>query len=44
MKAIGEDGFIGIFTGGVTATAGGITAAIFFGYLMAVIFTPKAKP
>ncbi|MBP3906818.1 MAG: stage V sporulation protein AE [Peptostreptococcaceae bacterium] len=44
IKAIGEDGFIGIFTGGVTATAGGITAAIFFGYLMAVIFTPKAKP
>lgn len=44
IKAIEQDGFIGIFTGGVTATAGGITAAIFFGYIMAVIFTPKAKP
>ena len=44
IKAIEQDGFIGIFTGGITATAGGITAAIFFGYIMAVIFTPKAKP
>ncbi|MGL5346333.1 MAG: stage V sporulation protein AE [Peptostreptococcaceae bacterium] len=43
-KAIESDGFIGIFTGGITGTAGGIAAAIFFGYLMAVIFTPKAKP
>ncbi|MGL5692609.1 MAG: stage V sporulation protein AE [Peptostreptococcaceae bacterium] len=44
MKAVGEDGFIGIFTGGTTATAGGIAAAIFFGYSMAVIFNPKSKP
>ena len=44
IKAIEKDGFMGIFTGGITGTAGGITAAIFFGYLMAVIFTPKAKP
>ena len=44
IKAIEQDGFMGVFTGGVTATAGGIAAAIFFGYLMAVIFTPKAKP
>jgi stage V sporulation protein AE len=44
IKAIEQDGFIGIFTGGITATAGGITAAIFFGYIMAVVFTPKAKP
>ncbi len=43
-KAVTEDGFIGIFTGGTMATAGGIAAAIFFGYTMAVIFTPKAKP
>ena len=42
--AIKSDGFIGIFTGGITGTAGGIAAAIFFGYMMAVIFTPKAKP
>lgn len=42
--AVQKDGFIGIFTGGITATAGGIAAAIFFGYIMAVIFTPKPKP
>jgi len=42
--AIAEDGFLGVFTGGATACAGGIAAAIFFGYIMAVIFTPKAKP
>ncbi|GAA0106014.1 stage V sporulation protein AE [Paraclostridium sordellii] len=44
VKAVEQDGFIGIFTGGITATAGGIAAAIFFGYIMAVVFTPKAKP
>ncbi|MEG0180724.1 MAG: stage V sporulation protein AE [Paraclostridium sp.] len=44
IKAIEQDGFIGIFTGGITATAGGITAAIFFGYIMAVVFNPKTKP
>ncbi len=44
VKAIAKDGFMGIFTGGITATAGGITVAIFFGYLMAVIFNPKTKP
>lgn len=42
--AIESDGLIGVFTGGTIATAGGIAAAIFFGYMMAVIFTPKAKP
>ncbi len=44
IKGIEKDGFIGIFTGGITATAGGVAAAIFFGYVMAVVFTPKAKP
>ncbi len=43
-KAIVEDGFLGIFTGGIISTAGGIAAAIFFGYMMSVVFTPKAKP
>ena len=42
--AIVKDGFLGVFTGGATAAAGGIASAIFFGYIMAVIFTPKAKP
>ncbi len=38
-----ENGFIGAFTGGIKATAGGVAAAILFGYLNAVIFTPKTK-
>lgn len=42
-KAVNEMGFIGAFTGGVTAAAGGITAAIFFGLLVALIFKPKSK-
>lgn len=44
IKAIETDGFLGIFLGGTTATAGGIAGAIFFGYAMSVIFNPKAKP
>lgn len=44
MKAIETDGFLGVLTGGVTATAGGIAAAVFFGYIISVIFNPKAKP
>ncbi len=43
IKAVKEDGILGAFTGGLTATAGGISAAIIFGYLMAVIFNPKTK-
>ncbi|MEG0398566.1 MAG: stage V sporulation protein AE [Cetobacterium sp.] len=43
IKAVNETGLIGAFTGGITGTAGGITAAIVFGYLMAVIFNPKTK-
>ena len=39
-----KDGLLGVFTGGTIAAAGGIAAAIFFGYIMAVLFTPKAKP
>ena len=34
---------VGAFTGGVTAAAGGIAAAVFFGYLAAVLFKPKMK-
>ena len=44
MKAIESDGFLGIFSGGTIAASAGIAGAIFFGYVMAVIFTPKAKP
>ncbi len=43
MKGISEKGIIGIFTGGTAAAAGGIAASVFFGFLMAVIFTPKQK-
>ena len=42
-KAVLEDGWLGAFTGGITATAGGITAAIFFGLLVAFLFKPKPK-
>ncbi len=44
MKGVDEHGILGAFTGGISSTAGGITAAIVFGYLMAVLFTPKTKP
>ena len=43
IKAVEEKGLIGAFTGGITGTAAGITAAIFFGYIMALIFNPKTK-
>lgn len=43
IKGITELGLMGIFTGGITAAAGGITASIVFGYLIALIFSPKAK-
>ena len=36
-------GLLGIFTGGIRAAAAGITAAVFFGYIMSVAFKPKAK-
>ena len=43
IKAVNENGLIGAFTGGITSTAGGITAAIVFGYLMSLIFNAKTK-
>ena len=42
-KAVEEQGVMGALTGGITAAAGGITAAIFFGYLVALLFKPKPK-
>ena len=42
-KAVDEKGFLGIFTGGITAAAGGISAALIFGYLAAIIFKGKTK-
>lgn len=43
IGAVQEKGWLGAFTGGITAAAGGITAAVFFGFLTAAIFKPKAK-
>lgn len=43
MKEVDKVGFLGAFTGGIKGTAGGITAAIIFGYLMALLFNPKTK-
>ncbi len=42
-EAIGKDGLLGVLTGGLTATAGGITAAMIFGLIVALIFRPKDK-
>lgn len=42
-EAVDSDGFLGIFTGGLKASAGGITAAIFSGLLMSLIFKAKDK-
>ena len=42
-EAVGEDGFLGIFGGGLKATACGITAAIIAGLLASLIFKPKDK-
>lgn len=42
-EAVEKDGFWGVLTGGITAAAGGITAAVFFGYLAAIFFHPKPK-
>jgi stage V sporulation protein AE len=42
-EAVDQDGFLGIFTGGLKAAAGGITAAIFFGLLISFLFKPKDK-
>ena len=43
IKGVKEFGFIGAFTGGVRASAGGIAAAVFFGYLASLISKPKMK-
>ena len=42
-KAVEEQGWLGVLTGGLTATAGGITAAVVFGALMALLFKPGDK-
>lgn len=42
-EAIETDGFMGIFMGGLKASAVGISAALVFGYLASLIFNPKMR-
>lgn len=42
-EGIAEDGITGIFSGGLKASAAGISAALIFGYLAALLFQPKMK-
>ena len=42
-EAVQQDGFLGIFTGGLKACAGGITIAIFAGLITSLIFKPRDK-
>lgn len=43
IEGVKESGIVGAFTGGVKASAGGISAAIFFGYIASLISKPKIK-
>lgn len=43
IEGVKQSGIVGAFTGGVKASAGGIAAAVFFGYLAALISKPKMK-
>ena len=42
-RAVAEKGLLGVITGGLTATSGGIAAAVVFGLLMAILCKPKEK-
>ena len=43
IDEVKETGLIGAFTGGVKASAGGIAAAVFFGYIASLVAKPKLK-
>ena len=43
IEAVKNNGLLGAFTGGVMASAGGIAAAVFFGYIASLIAKPKIK-
>lgn len=43
IEEVTKNGFLGAFIGGIKASAGGITAAIFFGYIASLIAKPKMK-
>ena len=42
-EAVDESGFLGVLTGGLKSTAGGITVSIFAGLLMSLLFKPRDK-
>ena len=42
-RAVAEKGWLGVFTGGLTATAGGIAAAVLFAFAAALVFKPGEK-
>ena len=42
-KAVAEKGWLGVFTGGLTAAAGGIAAAVLFAFAAALVFKPGEK-
>ena len=42
-EALQEDGFIGLFKGGFTSGSAGLCAALIFGYLASLVFSPKMK-
>lgn len=42
-EAVQQDGFLGILTGGLKASSGGITAAILFGLISGILFNPRDK-
>ena len=43
IDGVKERGLLGAFTGGIEGAEAGVTAAIFFGYLMACVFNPRTK-
>ena len=43
IKGVSESGLLGALTGGVKAAAGGISASVFFGFLIALICNPKSR-
>lgn len=42
-EAVDEKGLIGAFLGGIKSCAGGISAAVFFGYIIGILFKGKSK-
>lgn len=43
INEVNSKGILGAFSGGIKATAAGISSAIFFGYIMSIVFNPKTK-